>query len=626
MLLGGGVTAIAVGGAAWALRGGDGSLPSTPAPSSGAGQIAQAPATAVPDAITPTPAPTSTPAPTPTLPPSAEGTLVESTVAGLHEAIRAGHYTIVELTKAALDRIAAMDGDDSNIGLHAVIEVNPDALSIAQTLDDELKAGKARGALHGIPVLVKDIFASADGMKTTAGANALAQNTVVEDSFVVQRLRESGAVLLGKTNMSEWAGFRSSGLGSGWSGRGGQTVNPYKLDKSPWGSSSGSAVAVAASYAPLALGAETDGSIVCPASASGVVGMKPTVGLVSRRGVIPIGFSQDSPGPIGRNVRDVAILLSAIAGYDDEDPSSHEFADSAPASSFSESPIPQPGGIDYTSMLGDGGLKGLRIGIARDLFGWDDAADAMMEQAISVLGDAGVEFVDDIYFDTTFDVELEYVVLITEFTDGTQRFFDRYMPDGPINSLADVIAFNDENADTELQFGDQVVLERTLDIEPIAGNPGYEDARTTMHAAARENGIDATMDDAKVDVLIAPTAPVPTEVSSYGDAGFVGSSATPSAMAGYPSISIPIGLVDGLPVGMNIFGRAFSEKTLLQVAYGFEQILHARTQPTYIPSDPSDDPAPLDPASQDAPADTPSGQDAPSQDTPGDPGVLDGQL
>lgn len=565
----------------------------------------------------------STPAPTPTsLPLTAEGTLVESTVADLHEAIRAGHYTIVELTKAALDRIAAMDGNDSNIGLHAVIEVNPDALTIARTLDDELKAGQSRGPLHGIPVLVKDIFASADGMKTSSGANALAQNTVVEDSFVVQRLRESGAVLLGKTNMSEWAGFRSSGLGSGWSGRGGQTVNPYKLDKSPWGSSSGSAVAVAASYVPLALGAETDGSIVCPAAACGVVGMKPTVGLVSRRGVIPIGFSQDSPGPIGRNVRDVAILLSAIAGYDDEDPSSHEFADSAPAASFSESPIQKPGGIDYTSILGGGGngLKGFRIGIARDLFGWDAAADAMMAQAISVLKDAGVEFVDDIYFDTTFDVELEYTVLITEFTDGTQRFFDRYMPAGPIKSLADVIAFNEQNADTELQFGDQVVLERTLDIGPIADNPAYEDARTTMHAAARENGIDATMDGAKVDVLIAPTAPVPTEVSSYGDAGFVGSSATPSAMSGYPSITIPIGLVNGLPVGMNIFGRAFSEKTLLQVAYGFERILLARTPPTYIPSNPADDPAPLDPAIQDAPTNTPS------QDSPSDPGVLDGQL
>jgi amidase len=630
----GGVTAFAVaGGSVLALRN-DGS--GTPPPAPGPSVVAEVATPSSPiNTGVPTPAAIATAVPAPiTLPLTAEGTLLESTVGILGDAIANGTFTIVQLVQAALDRIAAMD--DAGVSLHAVIEVNPDAIAIAQGLDDELKAGNSRGRLHGIPVLVKDIFASADGMKTTAGALALAQNTVVEDSFVVQRLRDSGAIVLGKTNMSEWSGFRSSGLGSGWSGRGGQAINPYMLDKSPWGSSSGSAISVAASYVPLAIGAETDGSIICPAAGCGVVGMKPTVGLVSRRGVIPIGFSQDSPGPLGRNVRDVAILLSAIAGYDDQDPSANEFAASAPASKYDPSPIQQPGGFDYTSVL-EGSIKGFRVGIARGLFGWDADADNMMEQAISVLGNAGVQFIDDLYFETDFDVELEYVVLITEFKDGTQRFFDRFMPDGPVSSLSDVMAFNEANPDVEMGFGDQVVLERTLDVGPI-DDPSYEDARTAMHVAARENGIDATMDGAKVDVLIAPTAPVPSEISSYGDAGFVGSSATPSAMSGYPAISIPIGLVNGLPVGMNIFGRAFSEKTLLQIAYGFEQILQARTPPTYIPGDPSDDPTPPDPATEDIPvddsqpsdsSDVPANPDDPSSDPAQDPpgsDVLDGQL
>lgn len=593
VLVGGGaIAAVVAGGAAWALQGGDGSGSPTPPPSDVAGNAgATAPASAPP---TPTQAPTVVPttmsSPTPAAV-TADSLIVESTIADIRAALDSGDVTIVDLVQASLDRIAGMDGDDTDFGLHAVIETNPDALAIATTLDEELRNGQSRGPLHGIPVLVKDVFASADGLKTAAGSLALAENTVVEDSFVVQRLREAGIVLLGKANMSEWAGFRSSGLGSGWSGRGGQAVNPYQLDKSPWGSSSGSAIAVAASYVPLALGTETDGSIVCPASACGVVGLKPTVGLVSRRGVIPIGFSQDSPGPFGRTVRDVALLLSAIAGFDDEDPSNGEFADSAPASEFDSSPIQAPGDLDYTATLDENALNGKRIGVARSLFGWDASADAMMEETIATLQAAGAEIVDDLYFEGEFDVELEYVVLITEFAYGTQQFFDRFMPDGPIASLADVIAFNDDHAAEELDFGDQVVLERALDVGPI-DDPGYEDARATMHRATRQDGIDAMMDAAGIDALIAPTAPVPAEVSSYGDPGFAGSSATPAAMAGYPSISIPIGLVDNLPVGMNIFGRAFSERTLLEIAYGCEQILRARVPPSYLPADPTDDPTP----------------------------------
>ncbi|MGB3330282.1 MAG: amidase family protein, partial [Thermomicrobiales bacterium] len=543
--------------------------------------------------------------------------IVEASVDDLRTLLDSGKLTVTELVQASLDRIAHLD--TGTMGLAAVIETNPDALAIAGQLDAELRAGTVRSRLHGLPVVVKDVFASADQMKTANGSLALAENTVVEDGFLITLLRNAGAVLLGKANMSEWAGFRSTGLASGWSGRGGQTRNPYIVDMSPWGSSSGSAVAVAASYVPLALGAETDGSILCPAGACGVVGLKPTIGVTSRTGVLPLSFSQDSPGPMARSVRDAAIMLEVIAGYDPEDPANGEYAWSSPAAGMDANPVGNPGTMDFTTGLNDSALKGKRVGIARSLWGFDANADAVMEAAIGQLTSAGVEFVDgiEIYMDATSDTE--YTVLITEFPEAVQRFLDRYMPDGPIRSIADVIAYNEEHADTELQWGDQVVLERTLTSMSI-DDPAYRDTLTANNQGTRADAIDAVMDQYQVDVLIAPTVSLPAPINPGGDVGFNGASAQIPAVAGYPSLSLPIGMVDDLPVGMNIFGRAYTEKTLLEVAYGFEQILQARRAPKFVELDPQTLASieAADAAQANAGSDTPA---APTQDAPADPGT-----
>ena len=598
-----GAVGIAAVGGVLLNQGGDGTPPpSTPTATSTVEpvQVAQLPPTQ-----TPPPPPTQQPSPTQT--PGVAGPdelIVEASIAGLRDMLDTGKLSVTQLVQASLDRIAMLDTGDTGLG--AVIETNPDALAIAAQLDAELQAGTVRSKLHGIPVVVKDVFASADQMKTANGSLALAENTVVEDGFLIALLRGAGAVLLGKANMSEWAGFRSSGLASGWSGRGGQTRNPYIVDMSPWGSSSGSAVAVAASYVPLALGAETDGSILCPAAACGVVGLKPTIGVTSRTGVLPLSFAQDSPGPMGRSVRDVAAMMEIIAGYDPEDPANGEYAWSSPAANLPEHPVGDPGTMDYTSGLNEFALHDKRIGIARSLWGFDANADAVMEAAIERLTNAGVVFVDgiDLYMNATSDSE--YTVLITEFPEGVQRFLDRYMPDGPIRSIADVIAYNNEHADTELQWGDQVVLERALESGSI-DDPFYRDTLAANNKGTRDEAIDAVMDQYQVDVLIAPTVSLPAPINPGGDVGFNGASAQIPAVAGYPSLNLPIGMVDGLPVGMNIFGRAYSEKTLLEVAYGFEQILQARQAPQFVALDPqtlADDRTAAEAASADTPEDS----------------------
>lgn len=581
LLLGAGglIGAAAIGGVILSQGGGGGDVPAPTATATVAPTAPDAVAQIPPTAVPTNPPPTEVPVPPTPEPFTPESAIVEATVADLRGWLDAGTLTVTQIVQASLDRIARLD--DGETGLGAVIETNPDALSIAAQLDAELKAGTVRSKLHGMPVVVKDVFATADQMKTANGSLALAENTVVEDGFLITQLRDAGAVILGKANMSEWAGFRSSGLASGWSGRGGQTHNPYIVDMSPWGSSSGSAVAVAASYVPLALAAETDGSILCPAGACGVVGLKPTIGLTSRTGVLPLSFSQDSPGPMGRTVRDVAAMLEVIAGYDPEDPANGEYAWSSPAAKFATSPVGNPGTMDFTSGLTDTALQGKRIGIARSLWGWDANVDAVVEAALGQLQDVGIDFIDgiEIYMNATSDSE--YTVLITEFPEGVQRFLDRYMPDGPIRSIADVIAWNEANPDTELQFGDQVVLERALESMSI-DDPAYRDTLTANNTGTRDEAIDATMDQYQVDVLIAPTVSLPAPISPGGDIGFNGASAQIPAVAGYPSLNLPVGMVDGLPVGLNIFGRAFAEKTLLEVAYGFEQILQARQAPEYV--------------------------------------------
>ena len=369
---------------------------------------------------------------------------------------------------------------------------------------------------------------------------------------------------------------------SGWSPRGGQTRNPYRLDRSPWGSSSGSAVAVAAGYVPLALGAETDGSIVCPASATATVGLKPTVGLTSRAGVIPISFTQDSPGPMARTVEDVAYLLTAIAGFDPEDMAYGDLGWTSPSANIDPFPVHDPGALDYTQFLDPDGLRGARIGIARDIFPDADAA-ALLEAVIPILVAAGAEIVDPVDIPSAGELSpgiTEYQVLVTEFGYALNSYLADYTPDGPMFSLADIVAFNEAHADEELAYHDQAVFYRALEVGTVE-DAWYAELAASNITLAREQGIDAALDGFQLDALIAPTAGPPTAISLDGD-DFRGSCSQVPAMAGYPILNVPLGYVDGLPVGLSFIGRAFSEPTLLKLAYAFEQVMPVRVPPTYL--------------------------------------------
>lgn len=505
----------------------------------------------------------------------------EISVRELRHHLDTGAFSVAALIAACLDRIDDLDGGSTE--LRAMIELNPDAEAIARELDEELAGGDSRGPLHGIPVVLKDIIATDDEMRTTAGSLALANNDVTKDAFVVERLREAGAVILGKTNLTEWSNFLGSSGQSGFSARGGQTVNPYHLDYSPSGSSSGSAVAVAASYVPLAIGAETNASIISPASTCGVVGIKPTVGLVSRAGMIPISFSQDSPGPIARSVEDAAILLSAIAGVDPDDPSQGIAETSSPGSASFRSPAPEPGEIDYTAALDADGLEGARIGLCRTVFGFDPRADAALEDVIATMEDAGAEIIDDVYIESygTFsELVNNYTVLLTEFAWGLSEFLQTYMPNAPVSTIQEIVDFNLANAEAALGSRDQSGLIDAVGARQI-DDPVYEDVRATNQQLLRDDGIDAVMDALDLDALVAPSASIAASLTGGPD-GIYGASAEPACVAGYPSITIPIGLVDGLPAGIHFFGRAFSEETLLKLAYSLERALPKRSPPTYI--------------------------------------------
>lgn len=526
--------------------------------------------------IDPTPTPFTTPTPEPGSPPS--DMVKETSIRELRMAYDKGWFSVSEYAEATIDRIESMDTWGPS--LRAVIELNPDAMDIAEQLDREAREGRIRGPLHGVPVLVKDVFATADRMRTTAGSLALGENEAIRDAFLIRRLRDAGAIILGKTNLSEFSNFRG-GLPSGWSSRGGQTVNPYVLTHSAWGSSTGSAVAAAASYAPFTIGVETDGSIICPASACGVVGLKPTVGLVSRRGGIPISFTQDSPGPIGRTVEDVAWALSAMAGYDREDMAFGRFADTSPAAAFDRTPVPEPGMKDYTRVLDRDGLRGARIGVCRSMFGFDLRADAHVENALDAMREAGAEVIDDIYMDAAGilrDSGTEGNVLLVEFAWGFQHFLDTYMPEGPIRSLQDVVDYNYAHWEETLSAGGQEGLEAALSAGSI-NDAWYQELVREHVTTAREQGIDLTMDMYKLDALVAPSAPIPNSLMAEN---FSGSSTQVPSMAGYPSLTLPIGYSSELPAGLHMFGRAFSEGTLLRLAYSLEQTLQARMVPEYL--------------------------------------------
>jgi amidase len=490
----------------------------------------------------------------------------EATVAEIQAAMAKGRLTSASLTRAYVGRIEDLDRRGPE--LRSVIEVNPDAETLARSLDRQRKAGVIHGPLHGIPVLLKDNIATRDRMNTTAGSLALLGSVVAEDASVASRLRKAGAVILGKANLSEWANFRSNRSSSGWSARGGQTRNPYILDRNPSGSSSGSAVAVAANLCCLAVGTETDGSILSPSSLCGIVGVKPTVGLVSRRGIIPIAHSQDTAGPMARTVRDAAVLLSVLAGEDPADAATQSCRDKVPA--------------DYTVFLDAHGLAGARIGVARRLFQPDSPAAGVLETAINRIKNQGATLVDPCD-DPPLNRfgEAEMTVLLYEFKADLNAYLASLGPQTPVRSLAELIEFNERNKDREMPYFGQELFIQAQAKGPLT-EKYYCDALDRCGRLSRQEGIDGAMDRHRLDALIAPSGgPAGKTDLLYGDRD-VGGSSSPAAVAGYPSITVPAGYVSGLPVGLSFFGRAYSEPTLLKLAYAFEQAAPIRRAPAFV--------------------------------------------
>jgi amidase len=493
--------------------------------------------------------------------------LDEITIDDLQKAFQSGQYSSRSLTEKYLARIAEIDKAGPMV--NAVIELNPDALQIADALDQERKSKGPHGLLHGIPVLIKDNIDTADRMNTTAGSLALLGSRPPADAFVAAQLRKAGAVILGKTNLSEWANIRSSHSTSGWSGRGGLTRNPYALDRNPCGSSSGTGAAVSANLCVAGVGTETDGSVVCPASANGLVGLKPTVGLVSRSGIVPISHSQDTAGPMARTVRDVAILLGAMAGADPRDSAT---ADSQGKVS-----------LDYTKFLDPAGLKGARLGVVRKYFGFNDAVDQLMDTLIGEMKQAGAEIVDpaDIPTIGKFD-ESELTVFYYELKADLAAYFAR-RGSSSVKSLKDVIEFNERNRDREMPYFGQDIFLKSEQKGPLSTKE-YLDALALNQKLSRAEGIDFIMDKFKLDALVAPTAGPAWLTDLINGDHAAGNSSSAAAVAGYPNINVTAGYLWGLPVGISFFGRAWSEPTLLKIAYSFEQLTKARQKPRFLPT------------------------------------------
>jgi amidase len=494
--------------------------------------------------------------------------LDEITVGELQEGMTSGRFTAHSITEKYLARIEAIDKHGPAI--NSVIEVNPDALEIAKGLDKERKQKHLRGPLHGIPILIKDNIDTSDRMMTTAGSLALVGSKPPKDSTVAQKLREAGAVILGKTNLSEWANIRSNQSTSGWSGRGGQTKNPYVLDRNPCGSSSGSGAGVSANLCAIAIGTETDGSIVCPASANGVVGLKPTVGLWSRTGIIPISHNQDTAGPLCRTVRDAVILLGALTGVDDEDSATSESRGKSYA--------------DYTQFLVADGLRGARIGVVRGTFGFNAAVDALMGNALEVLKAQGAVLVDPADIETRgkFD-ETESMVFMYELKADLNAYLARLGPRAPVHTLQEIIEFNENHREQEMPyFGQELFLKSQLK-GPLTSQE-YLDALKKNHQLARTEGIDAVMDKHKLDALVAPTGGPAWLTDLVAGDHFGGGSSSFAAVAGYPNINVPAGEVFGLPVGISFFGRGWSEPVLIRIAYSYEQASKLRKAPQFVPT------------------------------------------
>lgn len=488
----------------------------------------------------------------------------EVTIAELGARMAAGELTAHALLETYLARIGSIDAAGPE--LRSVIEVNPDALAIADALDAERTDGRVRGPLHGIPVLVKDNIETGDAMQTTAGSLALVGAPAGRDATVIERLREAGAVLLGKTNLSEWANFRSTRSSSGWSARGGQTHNAYALDRNPSGSSSGSGVAVSANLCAAAIGTETDGSIVSPSNASGIVGIKPTVGLLSRAGIVPISHTQDTPGPMARTVADAAALLGAMLGPDPRD-----------------SATGGAKGIDPLAALDPARLRGVRIGVARNMAGFHDRVDALFEDALATLRDLGAEIVDptDVPHATELE-DPEFEVLLYEFKADLEAYLAGRSGDVP-HTLAELIAFNTARAETELAIFGQELLEKAIEKGPLTER-AYLEALVTCGRLARDEGLDAAVREHRLDAIVAPTGTAAWLTDHVNGDHSLGGNSSVAAVAGYPTATVPMGTISGLPVGISFIGPAWSDASLIGFAYVFERETGHRRAPRLLPS------------------------------------------
>ncbi len=492
----------------------------------------------------------------------------ELSIFELQKKMETGALSARQIVESYLDRIEKFDRQGP--ALNAVIELNPDVLEIADALDTERLQKGPRSSLHGVPVLIKDNIDTADRMTTTAGSLALAGSIPARDSFVAQKLRQAGAIILGKTNLSEWANFRSTRSTSGWSSRGGQTKNPYALDRNPCGSSSGSGVAVAASLCAVAIGTETDGSVICPSTMNSIVGVKPTLGLIGRSGIIPIAHSQDTAGPMARTVADAAVLLGGLTGLDPRD----EATQGSRGKSHT----------DYTQFLEPDGLRGARIGVSRNFFGFHEKVDRIIEEGIEAMKRQGAEIVDpaDIETKGKFD-DSEFEVLLYEFKADLNRYLANLGPDAPMHSLKEIIDFNEENREKVMPYFGQEVFTMAEEKGPLS-DEDYLEALEKNHRLARTEGIDATLEKHNLDAIVAPSGGPPGLIDLINGDHFLGGSSSPAAVAGYPNITVPAGYVSGLPVGISFFSTAYQEPTLIKLAYAFEQATQVRRSPQYLPT------------------------------------------
>ncbi len=491
--------------------------------------------------------------------------LEEITIVQLQEGYKNGKFAIEQVVKDYLTRIEEID--KSGPELNSIIFINPEAIKMAQQLDKELASGKSRGPLHGIPIILKDNIDTHD-MPTTGGAIALRNSYPLQDSWLAKQLKEAGAVIIGKANLSEWANFRANMSSSGWSGVGGQTKNPYVLDRNPCGSSSGSGASVAANLCAFAIGTETNGSIVCPSNNNGIVGLKPTVGLISRSGIIPISFTQDTPGPMGRTVEDVAISLGVMTGVDS--------ADSKTLSSKGKYHT------DYTSFLKRDGLRGKRIGLLKSEMGFHARVDTLMKQTVAYLKSQGAEVIElDYSMDPNVN-QASFQVLLYEFKDGLTKYFSRLGDKAPVRNLKELIDFNKKDS-IELRFFDQQLLEMA-ETKGDLESKEYKEALATMLKGTRENGIDKLLKDHKLNALMAPTGSPAWKTDLIDGDHFLGGSSSLAAISGYPSITVPMGFIDELPAGVSFFSTAWSEPLLIEIAFAYEQGTKHRKTPKFIPS------------------------------------------